>query len=143
MANGTGTTNSSGGGTALPGSVEGLLTVSAREAQAAHRGTDAILTMLGRGGGEPDPDDPVAAIAELLMQAEERDEETADAIAALHGTLDVVGDSVAKIRDEQTQATAREQLLRQEVQALRQRLEQFLSMVRIPSAVGSGGSGPR
>lgn len=142
MENGTGTT-STGGGTALPGSVEGLLTVSAREAQAAHRGTDAILTMLGRGGGEQDPDDPALAVLELLMAAEERDAAMADEIASMRGVLDVLGDMAPTIRAEQVQAAAREQQLHQDVLALRQLLEQFLSRIRIPPSAGSGGGGPR
>lgn len=143
MTNGMGTTHSGGDGTVLPGTLDGLLTISAREAQAAHRGTDAILTMLRQGGGEPDPDDPAAGIAEMLMQAEERDEAMADAIASMRATLDVLGDTATKIRDEQAQAAAREQLLRQEIQGLRQRLDQFLAMVRIAPSPGSAGGGPR
>ena len=139
MANGTGTTHSGGGGTALPGTVDGLLTISAREAQAAHRGTDAILTMLRQGGGEADPDDPALAVVEMLMAAEERDAVMEDAIAAMHGTLDVLADTAATIRNEQAQAAAREQLLRQEILAVRQRLEQFLGMVRIAPSPGSAG----
>lgn len=143
MADGTGTTTSSGNGTTLPGTVDGLLTVSAREAQAAHWGTDAILTMLRQGGGEPDPDDPAAAIAELLTQAEERDEAMADAIAAMHGTLDVVADTAATIRAEQAQAAAREQRLHQDVLTLKQQLTQFLGMIQITPSAGSEGGGPR
>ena len=119
--------------------MDGLLTISAREAQAAHRGTDAILTMLRQGGGEADPDDPALAVVEMLMAAEERDAVMEDAIAAMHGTLDVLADTAATIRNEQAQAAAREQLLRQEILAVRQRLEQFLGMVRIAPSPGSAG----
>jgi len=143
MANGAGTTTSNGGATTLPGTVDGLLTISAREAQAAHRGTDAILTMLRQGGGESDPDDPAAGIAEMLMQAEERDEAMADAIAAMRGVLDELSDIATKIRAEQAQAAMREQLQGQEIQATRKRLEQFLGMVRIAPSAGSGGGGSR
>lgn len=142
MADGTGTTTLSGNGTALPATVDGLLTVSAREAQAAHRGTDAILTMMRQGGGEPDPDDPAAAIAEMLMQAEERDAAMADAITAMRGILDELSDIATKIRAEQAQAAAREQQLHQATQAQTQRLEQFLSMVRILPSANPGAGGP-
>ncbi|APT30225.1 hypothetical protein MCBMB27_00934 [Methylobacterium phyllosphaerae] len=138
MTDGTGTTKGRDGGAGSSESLERLLTISAREAQAAHRGTDAILTVLQPGGGEHDPDDPVAAIAELLMAAEERDEALADAIAALHGSLDVLGDTAAKIREEQVQAAAREDRLRQDVLALKERLEQLLGRIRLVPAAGSG-----
>ncbi|WP_246730873.1 hypothetical protein [Methylobacterium sp. 2A] len=126
----------------MPATVDGLLTVSAREAQAAHRGTDAILTMMRQGGGEPDPDDPAAAIAEMLMQAEERDAAMADAITAMRGILDELSDIATKIRAEQAQAAAREQQLHQATQAQTQRLEQFLSMVRILPSANPGAGGP-
>jgi predicted double-glycine peptidase len=55
----------------------------------------------------------------------------------------VLADTAALIRNEQAQAAAREQLLRQEILAVRQRLEQFLGMVRIAPSPGSAGGGPR
>lgn len=98
--NGTGTTQTRGQGpAAMPGTAQGLLELSAREAQAAHRGTDAILSLLKRGGGE-DPDDPMLAIVELLMLAEEREETIVREIAAIRTDLGVLGEHLRVMRQE-------------------------------------------
>ena len=147
MTNGTGTTGSGQGWTGQSSSSNQLLELSTRAAQAAHQGTKQILTLMRSNGGDQDPDDPVAAIAELLLQAEERDRAMAVALDTMRGTLEGLAQTVAAIRADQATASEQTAAWYREFRPLKAQLESFFdqlqSQLQNRPAGGSGGGPPR
>lgn len=133
MTNGTGTTSSGQGWTGQAGSSNQLLELSTRAAQAsqaAHQGTKAILTLMRSNGGDQDPDDQVAAIAELLLQAEERDQAMAAELEAIRSMLNVLSQSVTDMHTDQQRIAKHQSGQSLEVLSLIRLLKEFLARAR-------------
>lgn len=133
MTNGTGTTGSSQGRMGQSGSQDQLLAISTRAAQAsqaAHQGTTEILTLMRSSGGDQDPDDQVAAIAELLLQAEERDRAMAAELEAIRGMLNALSQSVTDMHADQKRIAKQQSGQSQDVLTMIRLLKEFLARAR-------------
>lgn len=130
MMNGTGTTGSGQGRTGQTVSQDQLLAISAQESQAAHRGTKEILTLMRSSGGDQDPDDPVAGIAELLLQAEERDQAMAAELEAIRSMLNVLSGSVTDMHADQKRIAKQQSGQSLEVLSMIRLLKEFLARAR-------------